>query len=100
MTGGYLPFGAPYSRTDDPVTSKLAAFEVAGLKRKHERAILAVLQGSPRPLAAEQIGDRIGLAMVQVCRRLKDLERASVAEPTEELHTNRSGRKAVKWRAR
>jgi predicted ArsR family transcriptional regulator len=100
VSDGYLPFGAPYSRTTDPVTSKLAAFEAASLKSRHERAILGVLHSSARPLAAEEIGDRIRMSSVQVCRRLAGLERAELVARTEDLHVNRTGRKAAKWRAR
>jgi predicted ArsR family transcriptional regulator len=86
------------ARTTDPATSKAAAASAEHLRNAHARAIVGVLERSNFPLAAEQIARKLGLSSVQVSRRLHELVDSGFIEPTALLHTNRSGKSAVKYR--
>lgn len=89
-----------YRRTD-PSTSKEAGEHAERWRSGDHAAILMILQKSMRPLAAEQIADELKWdSHVRANRRLPELERAGLIQKTEELHTNRSGRRAFKYRAR
>jgi predicted ArsR family transcriptional regulator len=88
------------ARRHDPATSKEAAQRAHDLAARHHAAIMGALNASAAPLAAEQIGDKIGIDHVAVNRRLTELERAEMIERTHERHKNRSGRSAVKYRPR
>lgn len=91
----------PRARITDPVTSHQAAASARDLAATHDRIILEVLRRRARPMAAEEISDALAGAVsaLQVARRTACLERAGLIERTEELHTNRSGRQAHRWRA-
>ena len=82
---------------DDPSTSERAAASVQTTASKHRSAILSVLYHSPEPLAAEPIADVLSLTTLQVMKRISDLRNDGLVEDSGFEHTNRSGRKAVRW---
>lgn len=87
-------------RTSDPETSRMAATETEPFVGGHQEDILKQLRASKVPLAAEQIGDALGLSHVQVCRRISELIDAGLIEPADKLHKNRSRRMAQRYQAR
>ena len=95
-----LDFTRTHARRTDPVTSKKAAASMLHGAEAQRRAVHMALLMAGRPVTAEEIGVRCGLDMVQVCRRLPELERDGVAEPTGETRPTRSGRAARCWRLR
>lgn len=88
----------PRARTADPSTSHEAAARAEKFLGAHHKSILAEMGRVGVPLAAEQIGDAIGITHVQVNRRLSELRDLNKVERTEEKHKNRSGSKAYKYR--
>jgi len=91
---------AARARQSDPATSKLAALRAKHLAAGDAADILRVLDCG-RAMAAEQIADEIGHGdAVRICRRMKELERLDLIEATAELHRNRSGRHARKFRSK
>ena len=87
----------PRARTTDPETSHAAARSMTGTASEHHERILGALEVHG-DLTSEQIADRCGLRMEQVCRRMKELERSGKAEPTSERRRNRNGATARVWR--
>jgi predicted ArsR family transcriptional regulator len=89
-------------RNSDPETSRLAGQAAAQFKSEHHRAIYrALAEAHPRPLAAEQIGDALGWPHYHaVGRRLSELVDAGLIERAGELHKNRTGRQAERYRIR
>lgn len=87
-------------RRTDPVTSRDAARAAQSLAGRHHAMILACMREAGRPLACEEIGDRLHDAInhVQAGKRMCELERANLIVATEEKHTNRSGRQAFRYR--
>jgi len=59
------------ARKTDPESSREAARHalLAGRVRGHEERILRTLRQARQPLTAKEIGQRVGLSNVQVCRR-------------------------------
>lgn len=64
------------------------------LKKQHEQ-IVNTMRETSYAMAAEQIADRVGAA---VWRRMSELEKNGIILKTGELHVNRTGRKAHKYR--
>ena len=97
MTGtGLLPF--QLARRTDPVTSKRAAHQADDLRARHRRLIVEAIRAAGRPLAAEEVADRVPeMDKVQVAKRWKDLESEGLVRRTEERHQNRSGRAAFRY---
>lgn len=62
----------PLARKTDPATSHKAAAGAARFAGGHRARVLADIKANPGSTASE-IGDRIGLTNVQVCRRLPEL---------------------------
>lgn len=90
---------SPRARTTDPETSHAAARSMTGTASEHRERILGVLEVHG-DLTSEQIGEHCGMSSVQVCRRMKELERLGLAEPTSEQRRTQSGRMARVWRVR
>lgn len=65
---------APRARLHDPLTSHLAAERADHFAGKHADRILAALADG-RGRNAQEIGDAIGLTVVQVDRRTVELQR-------------------------
>ena len=98
-----LPFSpARLAAKADPWTSKAAARACKPVRSEHCRIILQTLQANRRPMAAEEIvgavAGWVGLNAVQVARRFAELVEAGLIEATAEIHTNRSGRAARRYR--
>jgi len=70
---------APAARRTDPVTSHQAARRAANFAESHAGRILAALAEGPRTAAG--LAEMTGLSVVQVDRRLPELERAGKARP-------------------
>lgn len=95
-----LDFATTHTRRTDPSTSRRAAESmVVGSEAQRQAVYWALLQAG-RPLTADEIAKRCGLDKVQVCRRLPELERDSLAEPTDETRPTPSGRPSRCWRLR
>ncbi len=90
-------FVSSKTHTTDPQTSKDAAGGVFNDARHHRAAILAELQMSAEPLAAEQLSNRMQLTTLQVMKRLSDLKRYGLVCRTGDTYLNRSGSRAHKW---
>ena len=100
MTPDLFTWGAESrARHSDPSTSHAAAESMRGRTAEHRELILAVLNDH-EGLTATEIGERCRLSMVQVARRMKELERLGLAEPTKETRLTGSGRPARVWRIR
>jgi len=70
---------APAARRTDPVTSHQAARRAATFAASHAGRILEALAEGPRTAAG--LAAMTGLSVVQVDRRLPELERAGKARP-------------------
>lgn len=101
---------SPRARNSDPITSHEAGAHSRSFSSSDRADIYGAMRLSKRPLAAEEISDLLGWDdHVRVNRRLKELAecvtdeygalvRGALIAPTEELHTNKSGRKARRYR--
>lgn len=69
------------SRRTDPATSHEAARKAQRFASSHAGRILAALKEGPR--SAYGISVMTGLTVVQIDRRLPELERAGLAEPVK-----------------
>lgn len=88
----------PLARATDPVTSHWAADSMQTVAGMQCRRIMKVLRASTCPMAAEQIADVLpDMDHVAVNRRLADLARLGHVIKTEQLHRNRSRRRAHKF---
>ena len=89
-------------RATDPHTSKEAGENADDFAGKHYTAIIRTLRETGRPMASEEIADYVNFGGFTVpnwpTRRLCELERRGLVVPTEELHVNRTGRRARKYR--
>lgn len=86
-------------RNGDPHTSREAGRAARGFADGDCADIYAAMQQAGRPLAAEEISDRLGWNNhVRVNRRLAELVDAARIAPTDDLHTNKSGRRARRYR--
>ena len=88
----------PLARRSDPQTSKDAAKSAADFASSHCGIILSALKkygpaGKTRLAARTQISD------VAVARRLADLQKQGLAEPTGETEINGKNRQERIWRA-
>lgn len=72
---------APAARRRDPETSKAAALKAVDFVALHRARILAVLD---QPGTIYDLAERCGLDRVAIARRLPELAREGVAEPTDE----------------
>ena len=77
-----LPF--PATRRRDPATSHAAAAKAAAVAPSH-RNIIADCLREHGPLTVKQIAERTGLTQYAASKRLPELERLGLAEPTGEV---------------
>lgn len=101
MTRQALRDAKTLTRSSDPITSWHAAETAirAGTVETHENKIRSALKEFG-PMTAEEIGDKIGLSSVQVCRRLPymcDLDPLTTAKGLEVTRENRDGKQARVW---
>jgi predicted ArsR family transcriptional regulator len=85
------------ARRTDPATSKAAARAAVELRAQHQALILEALKRHG-PLGKDAIAARTRLTGVQVCRRLTELQRDKLIEPTGQTVTSTSGRAEREWR--
>jgi len=86
-------FGHP-ARATDPDTSHMAADDV-NFRFAHFKLILFVLT---EPLGKSKIALFSGLDGAQVCRRLTEMYRAGLIEPTGKTVNSASNRQEREWR--
>lgn len=67
------------ARATDPITSINAAAGAAVFAQSHSNRIMAVLGIRHQGMTAAEIGDCCGLTVVQVDRRMVELQRAGLA---------------------
>jgi predicted Rossmann fold nucleotide-binding protein DprA/Smf involved in DNA uptake len=89
----HLPVFAQARRTDPP-TSQQAARRAP--VRGHAARVLEALRAGPA--GQTEIGRRTGLLPHQVNKRLADLDRAGVAEPSGREVVNEGGFREREWR--
>ncbi len=89
---------APLSRASDPLTRFQAAESCKEFAGKHRAAILAALQAFG-PMGASGIAQHTGMVVWAVTKRLPELQRAGLAEPTGRVVRSHSGRGEREWRA-
>lgn len=87
------------ARRRDPETSKAAAAAAHELANEHRLLILHALRAAGCELTATEIGARLGLTSVQVCRRLGELQDDGLAVPTANRRPTEAGRPSRCWRA-
>jgi hypothetical protein len=92
-------FDVPMARRDDPATSHEAAARAKELQAAHQRLILACLR-QYGPLGKDGIAARTRLDGVQTCRRLTELHRQNLIEPTGRNVQSTAGRAEREWTAR
>lgn len=85
------------ARRRDPETSRQAAAAAHGLAAEHRLLILATLRGTDGDLNSTEIGERINLTSVQVCRRLHELEDEGLIQRTRNVRPTVSGRPSTCW---
>ncbi len=71
----------PRARSSDPLTSVIAAKRASKFANSHRDRILAAFRGWTN-LTAQDIAEKSGLTVVQVDRRLVEMQRAGVIETT------------------
>lgn len=84
-------------RRDDPSTSMVAAEQAGPLAAEHKELILGLLMSFRRPMGGTEIGARLGLTQVQVCRRLPELKRAGLIRVAEGEGRTPAGRPERLW---
>jgi hypothetical protein len=94
-----LDLPPPAARRRDPDTSHIAAAAARDLQVRHQQMILDCLR-KHGPLGKDGIAARTRLDGVQVCRRLSELDRARIIEPTGATVPSTSGRMEREWRLR
>lgn len=86
------------ARTTDPETSHEAARSMLGVAEGQQAELLAAVKRLGET-TTEDAGDDAGLTYHQASRRMPELVRLGVVEPTGETRKNRSGRRARVFRA-
>lgn len=87
----------PLARRTDPHTSHAAAHQAKALAADHQRAILACLEAHG-PLGKDGIGARTMLTGHAVGKRLPELQRLGLVQPTGRTVPSESGRAEREWR--
>jgi len=90
-------FGLEHARGSDPFTSRAASESMEDASKAIINAIYADLKLNG-PGTFEQISQRSGLRPDQVWRRLSDMERQRLAEPTDRTMKGSSGRQQRVWK--
>ena len=85
------------ARRNDPTTSVRAALRVDEFSHTICAKIYQELKKGDGTY--EQLANRLALRPDQLCRRLPDLQKAGLAEPTEKTATGQAGRSQRIWRA-
>lgn len=85
------------ARHTDPPTSHAAAKSVIDVAQDHHALILRCLRDNGR-LGKDGIASRTRLDGVQTCRRLTELHRLGLIEPTGEAVMSTAGRREREWR--
>lgn len=98
LISNMLDWTRRHTRNGNPVTSIKAAESVREVAAKQAATILAEMTFGDGPMAVEEIADRLDMTPHAVGKRMSDLERGGVIRKTNEMHRNRSGRRALKWR--
>jgi hypothetical protein len=88
----------PLFRKTDPPTSKAAASKSRAARTGQAAAVLQALRRGPA--GQTEIGQRCGLLPHQANKRLADLRRLGLAEPTGEACRNPGGYLEREWRAK
>lgn len=92
-------FKPPLARRTDPATSRAAAEKAKEFANAHHGLILECLR-KYGPLSKTGIAAHVrGLDHVAVCRRLSELERAKLAQPTGKTAKSAAGRSEREWKA-
>ena len=92
-----IQFIEPMARRRDPRTSHQAAKQARELRSKHHRIILGALK-THGPAGKDRIASLTCLTGVAVCRRLSELHRAGIIEPTGRCVQSTAGRAEREWR--
>jgi predicted ArsR family transcriptional regulator len=87
----------PVARRTNPHTSHAAAHLAKALAQDHQRTILACLEAHG-PLGKDGIGARTQLTGHQVGKRLPELQRLGLVQPTGRTVASESGRQEREWR--
>lgn len=95
-----LTMGPPMARRTDPATSHRAAESVAVSAEAQRQRIYWSLIRFGGALNADEIAQREGMTMEQVCRRLPELVRDGRLERLDETRPTRTGRAAHLYRLR
>jgi DNA-binding MarR family transcriptional regulator len=90
-------FARPLSRRGDPATSHAAAARAADLKAAHQRIVLEALRKFGA-MGKDAIAARTRLDSTQIGRRLAEIERAGLIEPTGRTVQSLAGRQEREWR--
>lgn len=85
-----------FARRDDPDTSRRAAASMVAPAGSQRWEVLEALRR--RPMTADEIDVEIGWRDTTAGRRLRELERHELVEPTGDTRTTRSGREARVYR--
>lgn len=89
---------APLARNTDPITSHMAADSAAKFNQSHADRILAALR-QQGPSTAHELEKASGLTVVQIDRRLIEIERQGHARRTKETRRTPTGGRAFVWEA-
>ena len=86
----------PRARSDDPITSHMAADDAKALAKRHSNMILLCLT-TFGPMGKDGIAQRTGITGVAVARRLPELQRNGFAQPTGKHVASNTGRQEREW---
>jgi len=86
------------ARSSDPITSFQAADQAKELANLHQSKILEVLQQFG-PMGKDGIAYMANLNANQVSRRLPEMVKNDMVEPTGKIVKSRSGRSEREWQA-
>jgi predicted ArsR family transcriptional regulator len=88
----------PAARRTDPTTSHQAAASARELREQHHSVILAALRAHG-PAGKDRIAALTRLTGVQICRRLIELQRDGLIQPTGRTVLSTAGRNEREWEA-
>jgi len=86
----------PAARRTDPATSHQAAASAHELRDQHHSVILAALRAHG-PSGKDRIAALTRLTGVQICRRLIELQRDGLIQPTGRTVLSTAGRNEREW---
>lgn len=96
IAAALAPTDHPSGPKDSAPRASRPATQGFGPEARHFHAILEALELLTEA-TAEEIGDRTGLGMVAVARRLPELEKFGLVAPVGRTRLNRSGRAGRVW---